>query len=363
MFSPLSLSTALSSVRRNLVWWLVAAYALAVVWPVPGDHLRRLELGELPFSGGGLNPTHLLLAILLFCVGLSMRSEEARNLWRLTRAVVWGVAGSWLVPLAGLGVIAVASSVCLNPTERLVLLSGAVLVMAMPPANSSSVWSELSGGRTAATVTVIILGTALSPVITPLLLGASMQTLGQSAWPDAGMAASLEVLVAFVVLPAGLGIVVRSLLESFGSRALEQVLSGSRFASLSSLLLLNYANAAAAVPQLLADGITQPAVTVAVWSVLLCMAVFAVGLIAGRGLASDDVSERLAFVYVTGMKNTGAALVLATTLLDGRPLAVLVPVFYTLAQHLAAALIDRWVASPIRNSADARLGQATTPSY
>lgn len=363
MFPPLSLTMALSSVRRNLIWWLVAAYALAVVWPGPGDHLRRLELGELPFSGGGLNPTHLLLAILLFCVGLSMRSEEARNLWRLSRAVIWGVAGCWLVPLAGLGLIAIAASVCLDSAERIVLLSGAVLVMAMPPANSSSVWSELSGGRTAATVTVIILGTALSPVMTPLVLGASMQTIGQTGWLDTGMAASLEVLVAFVVLPAGLGIVVRSLLESFGSRVLERVLSGGRVASLSSLLLLNYANAAAAVPQLLADGITHSALTVALWSVLLCLAVFAVGMVVGRGLAADDVSQRLAFVYVTGMKNTGAALVLATTLLDGRPLAVLVPVFYTLAQHLTAALIDRWVGSPLRQSADARLAQATTPSY
>ncbi len=138
------------------------------------------------------------------------------------------------------------------------------------------------------------------------------------------------------------------LLDALRPRWIEPVQEAGRWTSLTALLLLNYINAAAVLPSLVASGITIEAGYVALLTLLLCLAVFVGGGVIGHWLGTRGPGERLSFVYCVGMKNTGAALVLATTLLADQPLAMLVPLMYTLAQHFAAALLDRVVAHPAR---------------
>jgi BASS family bile acid:Na+ symporter len=356
----------LTFVRRNLLWCLIASYGMAAGWPAPGDLIRGTRLGELPFTSGEFNPTHLLLGVLLFCVGVTIRPEESRQMRRLSRTVVWGVAAAWLVPLLALAIL-LSLGVCgVTGAGWLAFVTGAVLVAAMPPANSSSVWSELSGGQAAAAVSIIILGTLLSPLLTPLLLGLSASVGGDlNGLTPAAAATSLEILVAFVVLPTALGIGVRSLGEALSEQWLAGLLTVSRAVALSALLMLNYANAALAAPALLADSSLPQTIVVASVTVLWCGLVFGLAIGVSRWMNGPDAGRRVGFVYVTSMKNTGAALVLATTLLAHQPLAVLVPVVYTVAQHLAAALTDRLL-SLSRAPAGAELTplrQTSTPSY
>jgi ACR3 family arsenite efflux pump ArsB len=155
------------------------------------------------------------------------------------------------------------------------------------------------------------------------------------------MAGSLEVLTAFVVLPAAIGAACRYLLEAVRPERTAAVLTLVRSTSIVSLLALNYANAAVALPRLALRGLAADALTVAVLSVALCAAVFGIALLVSRGGRGAHSDTGRSFVYITGMKNTGAALVLAASALGVHPLAALAPVFYTLAQHLAAALTDR----------------------
>ena len=361
-------STLTAFVRRNLIWFLLGCYALAAVIPGPGESLRRVDLGELPFSGEAFNPMHLLLAVLLFCVGVSIRSDESRNLWRLTRTVAGSLAACWLLPVLGLSLLTAGAWLVVDGPAWQAFLAGAILVIAMPPANSSSVWSELSGGPAAAVVTVIILGTLLAPVATPVVVGLFSLLIGDAAVgiPDS-TASLLEVLFAFVMLPAALGIAIRVLLDAALARWVASILQVTRTVSLGSLLLLNYGNAAAAMPQVLTSRSSADVLLVATLTLALCLVVFGLALLLSQTLHLRDRGTRLSFVYVTGMKNTGAALVLAATLLTNQPLAILVPVLYTLAQHVAAATIDRF-ALGVRNrelspAPATEIPQTSTPSY
>lgn len=356
----------LSFVRRNLLWFLIASYALAAGWPGPGDVVRGTSLGELPFTRGEFNSTHLLLGVLLFCVGVSIRPEESRQMWRLSRTVVWGVAAAWLIPLLGLALLLGLGACGGGGRSWPAFVTGALLVAAMPPANSSSVWSELSGGQAAAAVSIIILGTLLSPLLTPALLGLSARVGGDlDGLTSAAAATSLEVLVAFVVLPTALGIGVRSLCDALSERWQSALWTASRAVSLAALLTLNYANAAVAAPAIVAETSRAPTIIVFSLTVLWCGIVFGLAIGVSRWLGDGDPGRRVGCVYVTGMKNTGAALVLATTLLAQQPLAVLVPVVYTVAQHLAAALTDRLLSLSRAPAGGALtpLRQSSTPSY
>mgnify|MGYP001478976827 CR=1 FL=1 len=356
----------IAPVRRNLIWFLLATYVLAALLPGPGEALRRVNLGELPFSSETFNPTHLLLAILLFCVGVSIRSDEARNVWRLTHTVLGSLLGSWFVPTLALLLMGVTNWCGVSGTAWESFLLGAILVVAMPPANSSSVWSELSGGRAAATVTVIILGTLLTPLIAPLIVGFFSRIVGAAGVEIPPSTDSLlEVLFAFVMLPAALGVAVRSLLDATLARWIDPLMELTKSVALVSLLILNYGNAATAMPQLTSARFPANALLVVVLTMFLSVLVFGIALAVSQAAGLRGQGARLSFVYVTGMKNTGAALVLASSLLSDRPLAILVPVIYTLSQHLAAAILDRLAA--VRRTQSLTLmpevDQASTPSY
>ncbi|MFV0443020.1 MAG: bile acid:sodium symporter family protein [Planctomycetaceae bacterium] len=363
-----TLAAPLAVVRRNLIWFLLVTYGVAVLLPDAGNELRQLQLGVLPFSGEPLTPTHLLLGVLLFCVGVAIRSEESRNLWRLTRSVTTGLFGSWLLPPLTLAAFSWCGSLIWSGGEWQSFLAGAILVTAMPPANSSSIWSELCGGQTAATVSVIILGTLLSPLTMPAVVGL-FGLFSSTAGVDISLstASLLEVLFAFVMLPAALGIATRAVLDASLPTSVPALMDASRFASLISLLLLNYLNAAAALPELVQGPQSPAAAGVAALTITLCSLVFAVAIVVSRRVARPEAAQRLPFVYVTGMKNTGAALVLAGLLFPAWPLVALVPVVYTLTQHFAAALIDRVSTTPRVIGSDlaisSELGQASTPSY
>lgn len=337
-------SAWIARARRNLVWLLVAVYVLAAVVPAAGHALRALSLGTLPFSGGEFNLTHLLLAVMLLCVGIAIRPHDVDG-WRpLTVAVGRGLLGSWLLPIMALLLLLGVGSVFSPGPVATAFVAGAILVVAMPPANSASAWSELSGGQSAATLWIIILATLVSPLVTPAVVRTVADVASLPSLAAAQSSGSLlEVLVAFVMLPAALGLVTRTLLDAVRSEWTDVVLEWSRGIALLSLLLLNYINAAAALPLLVSSSLA--AAGVGGLTLLLCAMVFGLGIAAGRWLGLREACERLCFAYVVGMKNTGAALVLASTLLADQPLALLVPVLYTLAQHLAAALLSRWTTS------------------
>lgn len=363
-----AMTAPFAAVRRNLMWFLSATYVVAALLPGLGNELRRHSLGSLPFSGESLNPTHLLLGVLLFCVGIGIRPDESRNLWRLTRSVSGGLVGSWLLPPIVLALLAAVGSLLFDGLAWQAFLTGAILVAAMPPANSSSIWSELSGGPAVATISVIVLGTLVSPLATPAVVGLfGFLFGGAGAGAQVSTASMLEVLFAFVMLPAALGIAVRALLDATISRWVSPLMELSRAASLVALLLLNYVNASAALPELVSGTRTVTAGIVALLSIGLCAAVFGAALAVSRRGESPAAGQRLSFVYVTSMKNTGAALVLAASLFPDQPLVALVPVLYTLSQHFAAAMLDR-LAVPRRTCAPpellaSELNQASTPSY
>lgn len=336
------------AIRRNLIWFLLLAYGMAAFLPAPGNSLRNWQAGELPFSGDPLNFTHLLLGILLFCVGASIRLGAAGSLAAARKSVLAGLVGSWLVPMSGLALLAVSCAPFLSDSVWGAFLIGAAVVVAMPPANSASVWSEMSAGPTACTVAVIVLGTLLCPLMTPVILGLVASASAPVGLTAAEMSGSLEVLTAFVVLPASAGVAMRLLFESMRPDRVHTALATVRATSLITLLVLNYANAAVALPRLLTHQFVADTLAAAILSFLLCAAVFLVGHGASRMAAAPTSGARLSFVYVVGMKNTGAALVLATSALALHPQAVLIPVFYTIAQHLAAALTDRYCAQRTR---------------
>ncbi len=331
------------ALRRHLIWCLVGAYALAMVWPGPGNALRNVGLGVMPFSGMPINPTHLLLATLLFCVGRSLDAGAVREQGEAWKGLLVLLGGTWLIPIAVLVLFRLLPQAYLERSLSEAFLLGAALTISMPPANSASVWTDLSGGAASKTVSLIVLGTVSCPVVTPLVLQVFTPETAAGLVDSKALIGSLEVLIAFVVLPVSFGMLTRRQWEMSDAEAEDDSLF-PRGVSLAALLLLNYSNGAAALPYLW-ESSEWGRWVLPLLSVMLCSTIFLVTL--GMAvLRKRSWQQEVPFLYSTGMRNTGAALVLTVSFFPDQPEVALVPVFYTMAQHMAAALIDRCLITP-----------------
>jgi len=186
---------------------------------------------------------------------------------------------------------------------------------------------------------LVLISISLSPWTTPHLLG----LLGLSLAP--AERALCEVLVnrfsgtffiVWVILPTALGFAVRALA---GRDRIQNAHSWIVLASVAALLVLNYVNAALALPKVW----QQSQLSVLVATVILATLLSAVGLGCGWAIAwlmKLPGEGRSALFFALSMKHTGLALVLAGAVLADQPLAIFIIVLATLIQHLLAGVVQ-----------------------
>ncbi|TWT43438.1 hypothetical protein [Botrimarina hoheduenensis] len=321
-------------VRRWLLVLLLGTYAAAAFAPGPGLLLRDASFGV--GSGGEAARFSLwMVAVLLLCGGAMSDASRVRELGSRPFALLLALLGSWVVPLV-VAIVTVPILLACLPSDQAVSIGlGLALAAAMPVANSAVAWTHQSDGAIPWSLGLVIISIGLCPWVAPLLLSFMGLTLSaaQSAAAEAVVVRSSGVMfMVWVLGPTALGLVVGGLLGPAGRRAAGPWLA---LASALALLLLNYANAAAALPQLLSEARPQPIFAAAGAALALPLS----GAVAGWGLAPwGKVSHqvRIAWAYSLGMKNTGLALGLAGALLGDAPLAVLVILLVTLTQHAVA---------------------------
>jgi BASS family bile acid:Na+ symporter len=142
-------------------------------------------------------------------------------------------------------------------------------------------------------------------------------------------------LILCVVIPSVLGICGRQVVGGAGIDSAREPLK--LFNSLD-LLLLNYANASLALPQVLAQPDADFLVLTLGIVVGLCVAAFASGWLVAR-LLGGDRAEQSALMFGLGMNNNGTGLVLVSVALADHPRVMLPIILYNLVQHLVAGSV------------------------
>ncbi|MEO8268139.1 MAG: hypothetical protein ABI557_00380 [Aureliella sp.] len=314
---------------------LLAAYAAATWIPSPGLWARELNLLGCP-----INPPEVLLAGLLLCAGLCSSPGTLQAMLSARRRCLVSALATWLLPLLAASMtVALLWGIAGCPPQ---VALGIVIVAAMPVANSSVGWSATKGGSITLSIALLIVGTALSPILTPLAIGAgaiSLRTaehaLMHTPWTQ-GMGGFF---VTWVLAPVLLGVLISGRL----SEPLRQrVVPWSRRASFVILILLNYLNGVPCLPSLAA----QPSLLL--WPVLGASCLLLLSFAASHlwtlclekymppteSLPAEQVSLTLSVV----MRNTGAALVFAGGALPDFVSLSLTIIAYTMLQHLWAGV-------------------------
>lgn len=297
-------------VDRRLLLLLVAAYAAAGIWPAAGQAIRRTAPAGVPLP-------LWMLAVLLFLAGLGLDGRQAAAacrrlglllaahllLWGTPAAAVWLVARLPLAPPPG-------------------LLAGLGLVALMPTAASSVAWSQLSRGNIALSVGLVAASTLVSPFLIAAFHGSGS---------DSGHATMMQMIVGILpAVAAGAGVGWWA-----GRERLATLRGPLKLIAAAVLLLLNYANASLALPQVVADFHAQRLSWLIAVTLGVCGTTFLSGWLLARA-GRVEPAARHSLVFGIGMKNTGIALTLAALWLESQPLATVAIIAYTLTQHVLA---------------------------
>lgn len=137
-FIIILLSVAVSLVFPNLFQWVLSNY-------------------------GGVNILNLLLSIVLFTMGTTLKVEDFTNVFKKPKEISVGIATQYIaMPLIAL---ALAKIFSLNEA----LTVGLILVGTVPGGTASDVITFLSKGDVALSVSLTAISTVIAPIITPLI--------------------------------------------------------------------------------------------------------------------------------------------------------------------------------------------------
>ncbi|TLW94510.1 bile acid:sodium symporter family protein [Saccharomonospora piscinae] len=267
----------------------------------------------------------LLLGVIMFGMGLTLRPTDFALVLRRPWAVLLGLGAQFLVmPLVAVGV-----SWTFGLTG--LLLTGMVLVGSAPGGTASNVIVYLSRGDVALSVTLTSVATLLAPVLTPLLV----LWLAGSNLP-VGFGDLFLSIVQIVLVPVLAGILVRAL----AARLVERVLPYLPLVSVTGIVLV-----VAAVVGANADVVTTSGLLLVAAVIVHNGLGLLLGYFAARVAGLDESARRAVSVEV-GMQNSGLSASLATA--HVAPLAALPAAVFSAWHNVSGAtLAGIWARRPV----------------
>ncbi|MBL0038653.1 MAG: bile acid:sodium symporter [Nitrosomonadales bacterium] len=327
--------------HRHLLWFLIAAYVIAVVVPDPGLQIRNVSFGEITIYQQKTNISLLMimLAILMFNAGLGLNVSHIKKYFEKKYVLLAGLIANITIPIIDIFGVTVLMQLWYEPVEAQHILVGLALVAAMPIAGGSTAWAQNANGNLALSLGLVLFSTILSPIITPVtfnIFGEMASEEFEKVLQGLAVYGSGAFLGLWVVLPSLLGIAVRSIVAE------DWIVGGMtylKFINSIVLLLLNYSNAAVSLPQAISDQDYDFLAVTLIISAGLCLTLFAAGYGMSR-LFKLDRTERVSLMFGLGMNNNGTGLVLASLALPSYPNIMVPIIFYNLVQHIAAGTVN-----------------------
>ena len=283
--------------------------------------LGGLVVGLLaPEASASLAPhVPLLLGVIMFGMGLTLRPADFAVVGRRPRAVVVGVLAQYTVmPLLGWGV---ATALDLDP----LLTVGMVLVGASPGGTASNVVVHLARGDVALSVAMTTISTLLAPVLTPLLV---LWLAG--SYLDVPASSLVVSILKVVLVPVLAGILLRRL----AGRAVERALPLLPLVSVLGIVVV-----VAAVVGANADAVRSAGALVLLAVVAHNVLGLALGRLIGRATGVGEAASRAVTIEV-GMQNSGLAAALATAHFS--PLAALPAALFSVWHNISGSAVASW---------------------
>ncbi|SHN46718.1 bile acid:sodium symporter family protein [Cryptosporangium aurantiacum] len=262
----------------------------------------------------------IALAIIMFGLGLSLTPADFRRVAKTPRAVTVALVLQVVVlPLVAFGLV---KAFDIDP----LLAVGVMLLAASPGGTTANLFSHLFRGDVALNVSLTAINSVLAAVTLPLITNFAIDHFGADG--ELGLQIDKVVqVIAIVLVPVGIGMLVRRRSEAFAARADRPV----RVFSIAVLALV-------ALGALFGEreNLAGYAREVGLITGLFCLASLTIGY-AGARLLRLDERQAIACSMEVGIHNTTVALTIALSVLDSTEVAIPAAVYSVLMYILATA--------------------------
>ena len=331
---------------------LVALFALVVpsFWVNLAGSVS-LDLSWVPFMGqyfSSLGFVNLLLGVIMFGMGMTLRAEDFALILRRPRDVLVGICSQY-VCMAGFGWL-VAKLLSLTgvggPETCAQIAVGLVLLGCVPGGTASNVMTFLAHGDVPLSITITMCTTLLAPVLTPSL---TLALAGQ--WIEVNFWNMFFSIVVVVLLPILLGLGVHAVV----GEKLEKI--KKLLVLISTVCILLVLGMCVGPNQ---SSFTQNGLTVVVVTMLAVLLHHVLGLVAGYGIARVfrfNEAKTRALSLEVGLQNSGLSCTLATSAFPGT-MAVLPCVLATVVHQVVGPVVANLFAARETKPAKAPAGSA-----
>lgn len=232
----------------------------------------------------------ILLGVIMFGMGMTLRVEDFKEIFRRPRDVFIGLLAQFtIMPLLAWGLAIIFQL----PPE---LAAGMILVGTCPGGTASNVMTYLAKGDLALSVSITMAATLVAPFLTPLL---TWKLAG--AWIEVSLSAMMLSIAQVVIAPILLGI----LLNHFFAETVKRIVKILPLVSIVAILLILGGVVAVNAEKILATGLL-------LMLAVVCHNLLGYGL--GFGAAKIfklNMAKAKAVSIEVGMQNSGLAVSLA----------------------------------------------------
>lgn len=232
----------------------------------------------------------ILLGVIMFGMGMTLRVEDFKEIFRRPRDVFIGLLAQFtIMPLLAWGL----ATIFRLPPE---LAAGMILVGTCPGGTASNVMTYLAKGDLALSVSITMAATLLAPFLTPLL---TWKLAG--AWIEVSLSAMMLSIAQVVIAPILLGI----LINHFFAETVKRFVKILPLVSIVAILLILGGVVAVNADKILATGLLM-------MFAVICHNLLGYGL--GFGAAKIfklNMAKTKAVSIEVGMQNSGLAVSLA----------------------------------------------------
>lgn len=267
----------------------------------------------------------LALAIIMFGLGLDLTVADFRRVGRTPRAVAVALACQVvLLPAVCFGLVVLLDLPAL-------LGIGMLLLAASPGGTTANLFSHLFRGDVALNITLTAINTVVAVVALPLITGLAISFYDRQDDVSMPLAEIVKVF-ALILLPVGIGMLVRDRVPGFAARMDRPVRIGSAVI-LAVLVLGILLDQREHVGDYLAD--------VGLVTALFCAISLVVGYVVPKAFGVTG-PQAIASSMEVGVHNATLAIFVAVEVLDEVEISVPAAV-YSLVMFLFAALWGSWV--------------------
>ena len=275
---------------------------------------------------GGVNILNLLLSMVLFTMGTTLKVEDFTNVFKKPKEISVGIATQYIaMPLIAL---ALAKIFSLNEA----LTVGLILVGTVPGGTASDVITFLSKGDVALSVSLTAISTVIAPIITPLI---TLILIGnQIHFNPVDMFLSI---IEIVIIPIMIGLILNSKFPDFCERLKDYLPALSAI-----VICLIVAGVIGANKQAILTSSSIIILVIMMQYFLAMMIGFGVGYLAGMD-RKQIITVAIELAFQNSGLSTGLAKAHFPNLAQATVPGALYSVWQNFAGSILAYLFRRWV--------------------